>query len=104
MPNLVYYDTSIWIAYLRDADRYNAYARQLFAKTRSGEHQLFISDLTVIEVIHALRHIITNSSYHSTFSEIDKSTLVEDIINSVDLFLAELNNLTKKGDVIYANP
>ena len=104
MPDLVYYDASIWLAYVIKDDDYHDNANELITKTITGEHTSYVSDLIVLEVNNALTHNIIRDAGYTDSLDTERNSLASDINNIVHFFRAVLRELIHKGVVIYANP
>ena len=102
--DLVYYDTNIWIAWMRGkSDKFFPQAKKLVDEVLSGKKIAVMSQLVLLETIHALRQKIAQNSPYDNRNT-NKHDIQTQINKTVQQFLNSVRIMVEDGHVIILNP
>ena len=105
VPRLVYYDTNIWIAWMRgNTDKLFPQAQLLIDNVLSGKNIAVVSYLVILETIHVLRRKITENSPYVGSSRENYDNLEEQINKKVDNFIKSVYTMAKDGKILIPKP
>ena len=93
-----YFDTSIWVAYLRDCDEFHAQGIKLMRELEQEEKSvLYMSDLVSLEVMHVMRYKIIEDRK----SDNNTDKMESDAKNVQKYFLSKIKQMEKAGSIKY---
>ena len=104
-PRLVYYDTNIWIAWMRGStDKLFPQARLLIDNVLSGKNTAVVSYLVILETIHVLRRKIAENSQYVGSSHENYDNLEEQINEGINNFIKSVYTMAKDGKILIPKP
>lgn len=108
MPDLVYYDSSVWLAlFLPNTAKPGGYRKKqqmqaniLLESLKSGKYRCCVSGIVIMEVIHVIRtKTIQSESRAGVSSGERKIDLVEKVAKRTDWFKAVLKKMRDDGHI-----
>lgn len=96
-----YFDTSIWVGYMRIGDPNYGFANELINKMCKDEYCVYVSDLVLLETISLLRSKIPSKIKIAAESRTKVKRKIE---NKICQYLAVVETYQKEGKVVSKNP
>ncbi len=101
MPDLVYCDSSVWIAYWINTDKHHRFAHRVIDDAENGAYKICVTDLAIAETTHALRKIVIGAEKYTGMSTQQMNQLQVKIDQICADFLEWLENMEDMDAVIY---
>ena len=104
-PRLVYYDTNIWIAWMRGStDKLFPQALLLIDNVLSGKNIAVVSYGVILETIHVLRRKITENSQYVGSNRENYDNLEGQINKKINNFINSIYAMAKDGKILMPKP
>lgn len=104
MAQLVYFDSSVWIASLNNKDKHHDFANMLIEKMERGEIQVVLTRLAMMETIGGIRNKIPVFEQHTgILDESKKDEITTKILLKIKKFIASATEWERQEKILIAD-